>query len=234
MNTNNRFDLKRLSRLMANDLRLQAKTILIIASTLVVFFALLPFHILGGTTGYFLILYTGGFIISSFAFNELHDRQRAYLALMLPCSNLERFLNKWLLTSVGYAIGVLILYYLFSLLSFVVNRFVFQQPVAIINVTQPGLWVGIGKYIILQSIVLLGAITFKKYALLKTALALGCVLMIASAFSVLIAWMFCPTCFQGETFITTVFRGGYFTFWVIAAPVCWYVTYLRLTEYELK
>src|SRR5437870_5174244 len=103
---------QRLLRLLTNDLRLQTKTILITAITVAVFLALLPFHVTGSPDAYFLILYIGGFIVTSMAFNELHDRNKAHYYLTLPCSNLERFLNKWLLTSIGYAIGTLLIYYL--------------------------------------------------------------------------------------------------------------------------
>lgn len=234
MNTNDKFNLRRLFWLIKNDLRLQTKTMLIVAGTLVVFFALLPLQVASSVTAYFLVLYVGGFIVTSVAFNELHNRNRAYLSLLLPCSNLERFLNKWLLTSIGYALGVLITFYFFSLLSFIVNLLVFHQHIAILNILQPELWIGIAKYIILQSIILLGAIVFRKYALIKTALVLGCFLIVLSAISIIFVWMFCANCFQAGYFVPAILHGGYFIFWVILAPFCWYITYLRLTEYELK
>ncbi len=233
MTTNDTFDLQRLSHLIMNDLRIHAKTILIASAALVVCFALLPFHVTGNSASYFFILYTGGFIISSSAFNDLHDNLKAHLYLTLPCSNLERFLNKWLLTSIGYAIGLLIVYYLFSLLSSAVNLMAYNQRVNPLNILQPDLWIGIGKYIILQSVVFLGAIIFKKQALLKTTLAVGGFFLALSVFSVMISWMFCPNCIQTGFIIYSLMQGGYFLFWVVAAPFCWYLTYLRLSEREL-
>lgn len=234
MNSSNTLNLKRLFWLIKNDLRLQSRPILIVACTVLIFLALMPFHVANSTAVYFLVLYTGGFIVTGLVFNELHDRSRASLALLLPCSNLERFLNKWFLTSFGYALGVLLIFYLFSLLSFVVNLFIFHQHIPMLNILQTVLWIGILKYVILQSILLLGAITFKKFALIKTALTLGCFLLVFGLFSIVLAWMFCPDCFQGMAFIQAILRGGHFIFWVIIAPFCWYITYLRLTEYELK
>jgi hypothetical protein len=228
------FNLRRFSHLLLNDVRYHLKTTLVVAATLIVLFALLPFHTTTGTAVYFMILYTGGFIITSFAFKDLHDPQRAYLALMLPCSNLERFLTKWFLTSLGYALAVLFIYYLFSLLSFTVNTFIYHQQFPLLNILNPALWLGIAKYIIIQSIILLGAIVFKRSALLKTLLCIGLFFIGLSLLSVLIAWIFCPTCLQqGMTFYLST-ENQHFILWLIAAPLCWIITYLRLTEFELK
>ena len=229
----NILNIHRLLQLMLNDIRLHAKTILITAATIVVLFALLPFHVTGNSSAYLLILYVGGFIVTGFAFNELHDRSRAHFYLMLPCSNSERFLSKWLLTSLGYAFGVLIIYYLFSLLSVAVNMFLFNRHVNLFDISQPNLWIEIGKYIILQSIILLGAITFKRFVLIKTALVLGCFLLVLSLLIGSVAWIFCPQCSQGWFLFSTLMKGEYFIFWIILAPFCWIVTYLRLTESEL-
>lgn len=227
-------NLNRLGHLILNDLRLNKKMILIVALTLIVFFALMPFHVTGTASVYFAILYIGGFIITSSAFNDLHQYPKAYLSLMLPCSNLERFLSKWLLTSIGYALGVLIIYYLFSLISVAVNILLIHRTIYPLDILQPTLWIGIGKYIILQSIVLLGAITFKRYALIKTALAIGCFFLALGFLSTIIAWIFFPNYFPAWTLLSNAITGSYFFFWIILAPFCWYITYLRITEYELS
>lgn len=234
MTTCDVFTLNRLWHLMQNDIKLQTKTILVAAVTLIIFFALIPFHVTGTSEAYFLILYIGGFIITSHAFNDLHDRQKAHSFLILPCSNLERFLNKWLLTSISYAMALLVIYYLFSWLSVSINLLIFNNQIYPLDIFQTDLWLGIGKYIILQSIVLLGAIIFKKHTLLKTALVIGCFFLIFSLFSAIIAWSFCPNCMQGLFMLRTTLQGAHFVFWLILAPICWYLTYLRLTKYELK
>lgn len=227
----NSFSLQRLSRLIVNDLKLHSKTMLITAITLAIFLSLFS---MGGFGVYYIILYLGGFILTSFAFNELHDYRRAHLFLTLPCSNLERFLTKWFLTSIGYAIGVLIIYYVFSLINIAVNSLFYHQVINPLNLLQENLWLSIGKYIILQSIILLGAIVFKKYALIKTALVIASILLILTLFSFSLTWMFCPDCIQsGEFILQNLLHGIYFTFWVIIAPICWYFAYLRLSKYEL-
>ncbi len=115
--------------------------------------------------------------VTSRIFNGLHDPQRAHIFLMTPCSNFERFLSKWFLSSIGYAIGTLALFYLFSLIYASLSLFITKRP---FDIAHSALWIGIWKYIILQSIVLLGAMTFKQYALIKTALAFATIFLLIS------------------------------------------------------
>ena len=232
----NAISMNRLYRLLKIDLLKSKKTILITVATLVVILALLPFHVTGGTGTYFFLLYIGGFIVTGYAFSEMHDRRKSFQYLTLPCSNAERFLAKWLLTAVIYALGVLLLYFLFSCLSVGINLLLFHRTISVFNLTQPALWIGLGKYIILQSIVLLGAAYFKKNVLLKTALSIGCLLIVVATLMLLIAWVFCPSCFFGGAFdlISLSLHGAYFLFWIVLAPLCWFVTYLRISDCEIK
>lgn len=234
MKFNNMFNWQRFSHLIINDLRLHLKTILIVSVTLLICLILLPLDTRSFAT-YQMILFIGGFIITGLAFNDLHDRNRAHAFLMLPCSHLERFLSRWLLTSLMYALGVLIFYYVFSTLNSFTNAILFKQPFLLLNIFEPTLWIEIGKYIILQSVVLLGAIVFKRYALIKTILVTSGFIFFLIITSLLITWKSCPNCFlaMSET-IAAILKGGYFIFWIILAPICWYLTYLRLTEYELQ
>ena len=208
---NNYFSINRLYHLVLNDLKQHATMIFITAVSLLIFFSVLP---------YLFVLYVGGFMLTSVAFNDLHDRQRAHLVLMLPCSNLDRFISKWFLTSIGYAMGTLALYYLFLFLTKNISEF------------SPGLWGSIGNYVILQSIVLLGAITFKKNALIKTALFVSIVFIFLTGLIMLNVWLFYPNYF--DPIMDSISIKKYMEFWILIAPFCLYVTYLKLTEYELN
>jgi hypothetical protein len=232
MISNDTFDLKRLYNLMMISLKSHAKTISIAAAMILLFVLLFPLSDPHSYGLFFFILYVGGFGVTSTIFNDLHNPQQAHLFLMLPCSNLERFLNKWLLSSIGYAIGTLILCYLFSLLSATINLFHDIHP---LDLTDPDLWVDIGKYMILQSVVLLGAVIFKSHSLIKTALFIGCFFLVLSLFSLVVTTLvFFPNHLaQGAAMILTSLDGWHFAFWVVLAPICWYITYLRIAEYEL-
>ena len=234
MAINEILNLKRLNKLMTNDVRLHSKNIIIVGLTLGILLALLPFHVTSDANAYYIILYIGGFIISSFAFADYHDSTKAFLSLTLPCSNLERFLSRWFLTSVLYAIGLLVLYYTFSLISYMVNLWVYHQQFQLLDIQQPVLWLEIGKYIILQSVIFLGAITFRKYVLIKTMLAIGCFFFALSMFTGLTTWVFCPNCLQEGISIHLTTQGHDFIFWLIAAPFFWIITFLRLSKIELR
>ncbi len=206
---NHYFNIARFSRLLMNDIRLHKKIILSVTLTLMLFVC----HF----ADYFFVLYVGGFILSSMAFSEYHDPKRAHSALTLPCSALEKVLSKWMLTSIGYALGLVILYFLLSIVLH------FGKSLERFDILQPALWMGIGKYILLQSVVFLGAISFKKYALIKTALTVS----IFCAILFLIAINVSPLFLVSLSGISL-----YYFSWL--APVFWYVTYLKLTEYELR
>ena len=99
---------------------------------------------------------------------------------------------------------------------------------------QASLWLNIGKYIILQAIILLGGITFKNHALIKTTLSLGVLFFLLFSTITIFTWIFCPNCPQAWQLITQTLHSIYFTLWIVIAPICWIVTYLKLTEYELR
>lgn len=245
MNTYDTFNINRLFKLIINDVSLQTKTIRIFAIAMLVFFLIMPFSLINNPDVYLVILYIGGFLITSSAFKDLHDPLRAHHSLMLPCSNVERFLSRWFLTSIGYAVALLVMYYIFILVHFFIllsfaNFDVAYQHIKPMNIFRLDIWASIGKYIIFQSVVLLGAMMFKKYSLIKTALILGCFFLVLNIFSLLIYIMFFPHFFtdlHANIRIMTppiTINGGYFSYWLFAAPVFWYATYLKLTEYELK
>ena len=224
------FNFKRLYNLMMIELKSESKNIFTYSMTILLFLVFVHANKLGT---YFFILYTGGFILTSRIFNDMHNPQKSYLFLMLPCSNLERFMSKWLLSSIGYALGTLLLCYLVSFLLAAINLFTDKHPLDLFDAS---LWIGIWKYVILQSVLLLGAITFKSHSFMKTLLVLGCFFLVISLFSlfVTIIFFFPGHLDQGASMIEGSLYGWNFAFWVALAPVCWYITYLRIAEYELK
>ncbi len=234
MNTSTLFSLKRFYYLVMNELKQNRKIIFIAFLTILLFFLVIPFSPNASLAAYPFFLYVGGFIITSRAFKDLHDPMRACSFLMLPCSNFEKFLSKWFLTAVVYTLGVLLMCYIISILCGLIGVLFYHSSFYIWNVFQVGFPVIIGKYLIIQSIILLGAISFKHYSLVKTALSLLVLFFIISLFSLMISFFFCPTCLPGFLIVSASFHGLYFIFWLFAAPLCWYITYLKLAEYELR
>ncbi len=232
------FDINRFKQLVANDLRINLKIIAISVAVIIVFWTLLSLGN-GGAVSQSLfgfVLYVGGFVMTSRSFKELHDSEQAYHYLTLPCSNFERFLSKWIITSVGYAIALLGLFWIFSVLSMVIHYAIFSHMTPIINIFDPLFWQSIKTYIILHSIVFLGAVVFKRYSLLKTALFIGCLILGFTVFTGSISFHFfslwTPYAVQIQNF------GALVTFilnilWLAIAPFCWIVAYFRIKEYEI-
>jgi hypothetical protein len=118
------------------------------------------------------LLYLGGFIVTSLAFQEARRNGAALGYLMLPASPFEKLLSKLLATSVGYALGSLIFFTAASALSEGVNHLVFGFGLGFFNPFTAEVWKSIGHYLILQSVFLAGSVWFRKMPLVKTALSI--------------------------------------------------------------
>jgi hypothetical protein len=89
-------------------------------------------------------------------------------------------------------------------------------------------------YLIFQAIFLLGAIYFKRYALLKTVLCLVCVgitftLLAHIVFSALFG-VHSAVYLAAYSRHLNEFKSA---FWLVLAPLCWVISYVRLKEAEI-
>jgi hypothetical protein len=119
-----------------------------------------------------------GLLFTSVSFQDMHHPLERYQYLMLPVSNLERFLSRYLVT------GPLFILYVIATF-FVMDWVGNQLASAWIDVREPsftpfasGPWVLIRVYLFTHILMLTGAICFRSYALIKTVLSL--VLLAAS------------------------------------------------------
>jgi len=126
---------------------------------------------------YALMLGCSGLLFSSSSFNDMHHPLERYHYLMLPVSNLERFLSRYLLT------GPLLLLYVtvaFSIMDWTGN----QVTALIKDVSEP-LFAPFSEeslttmriFLLLQPVMFLGAICFRSYAWIKTTLSFLLVLV---------------------------------------------------------
>lgn len=242
-----KFNIQRFALLVKLDLATNYKTILTFtaatASLLFFYFLISPANNLTGNFHadlYSILLFVGGFWVSSLAFKELHDPEKNYIFLTLACSNLEKFLCKLLLTSLGYVLALSIGYFILSLIINVFNLLLLKQFQPLFNPLHQSILVHIYYYIILQSVFLLGSIYFKKHVMSKILLTISCFLIILFMFTTICARFF----LELDTFSISPFVNyeHWFVlipnfakaiFWFYLAPLCWLVTYLRLTETEL-
>jgi hypothetical protein len=172
------------------------------------------------------LLNTGGVLITSYAFADLHRTKRGYAYLMLPASQFEKFFSRWFLTSVGYAGFSLLVYGLFS-------KFInYSATSAVFNAS---IWSVFAQYIVLQSVVFLGAIYFKRYRLLKTAVAVGVLMFVVIMLLALLVYIMNPGDMLTSwlAMMDVMSRGGYYFFWMLLAPLSLITAYVRFKEYEI-
>jgi hypothetical protein len=120
---------------------------------------------------YPILLVVLGYILSSFAFSDIHEPRTGAYALTAPGSTLEKYVAKVLLTSVGWAIAVTLVYMATTALGAGLARLIFGHSHGIFVPRGRGMWELIAGYLVSQSIFVLGSVYFKKAAFLKTVLA---------------------------------------------------------------
>ncbi len=121
--------------------------------------------------GYFTnLLFLGGFIVTSLSFREVWQNGGGIFYLTLPGSAFEKLLSKLLMTSVGFGVGSLIFMTAVAAASEGIDTLVFGFGHGMLNPFDPAALLSLVRYLILQSVFLLGSIWFKKLAFVKTAL----------------------------------------------------------------
>ena len=195
------------------------------------------------TESYVSALLMGGFIISSLAFSETDRVLKRIGYLMLPISNLERFICMWLLTSIGWLIVFTISFTIYALIANPIGNLVF--PATSFKVFNP--FGAIARqtmllYVALQGIFLLGAAYFRKYVLPKTMISIFIILGIVGLvlyFSLkeqFLADHYCTTedeCELVDAFaVHPVWYMAKGLFWFALAPLTWILSYWGLKEQE--
>jgi len=201
---------------------------------------------------YSVTLYIGGFILTVNIFEGLHHEARGAAWLCLPASTLEKFTSGLVITSIMYTIGIMMLFFLISLISEGIIR----------NIWGPGHGLGLFNplskkilfntliYIILQSVFLLGEVYFKNHAVFWTILNLVIYFfifyMIAGITGKILfkdfyfLWHFVsmssmpglPSGYH-EHILSIIKWAVYIGFWYLLAPLCWVIGYFRLKEKEI-
>jgi len=130
-----------------------------------------------------LMLGIGGLMFTSFSFNDMHHPLERYHYLMLPVSNFERFLSRYLLTG-----PLLVLYVVvaFSIMDWSANHLASwakeaERPLFAPFSAVPLLLIRI--YLVVQTVMFTGAICFRSYAWIKTTLT---VLLAAASLPVVV------------------------------------------------
>ena len=133
------------------------------------------------------LLFVGGFIYTSLVFRELHNGAAATLFLTLPSSTLEKFASKALVTSVGYAVGVVAFSTVTAALSEGLNWLIFRTHHELFNPADLRVLRMLAFYLVTQSVFLLGSVYYRKLAFVKTAGVVSLISIVVAILAVLLA-----------------------------------------------
>lgn len=192
---------------------------------------------------YALFLLLGGFIFSSFAFNDLGNPFKRSNYFTLPASNFEKFLGAWLLTCVGWILLFTLLFIIHALFINSIGSMFFRnvtfQSFSPLSTTAVN---AIKYYIVLQGIFMVGAVNFRGYVFLKTLFTLLIIGLAAGIFFYISvadlaqANLECtmekcnPMQVHGFHQFWEIIKG---LFWWGLAPLCWVLTYVGLKDQEV-
>jgi hypothetical protein len=257
MQNPNLFSPLRFYLMVRNTLWLKRWKILLISATVgtlvVLIFGLAASQGTGGFLHpvlYPFFLYGGGFIVTARAFQELDDVKTAGTWLMLPASTLEKFTSRLFLTSFGYVVGSILVYLIVTFISKGFNQIVFGFSHPLFNPFEPWIRSNAVLYLVLQSMFLVGAIYFRRFAYVKTILFLSLLCLAFSiGFLVMFKWILgdnIRAVLTGELQISwdllSMQWAGQVSdtlrlclkigFWVVLTPLCWFIAYFRLREIE--
>lgn len=251
MNMTTHFDISRFWLLMKMELFRSRKAVLF--AFVITFGLLFVGFILESIFGYEKVfdshpgsyaftLITGGFILSSLAFNDLSSTLRRSTYLTLPSSTLEKFISMWFLTCVCWIIIFTLVFFVYTLIANAIGYLLFSNmtymafnPLGKIPVN------AMKYYFVLQGVFLIGAVHFKGYVFPKTLFAILLFGMLCGIiFYFTMSDLFQP---NGEyiaaysamkgTPLFKVWEVVQWMFWWILAPLCWVITYLGLKEQEV-
>ncbi|WP_299756148.1 hypothetical protein [uncultured Pontibacter sp.] len=116
-----------------------------------------------------IVFFVCGFILSSKVYTEMQSPQKSYMFLTLPVSTVEKLIGAWLISSPIYVVAIGICFsILMAISALIIGEPVFsffQSKYLFLNIRD------ISAYMVLQTIFLLGACTFKGNNFMKTLLA---------------------------------------------------------------
>ena len=134
-------------------------------------FILNNFHI----GAYIFMLFGGGVFITGRSFHAMNTPEKSISQILIPVSNFEKYIVPLFSTTIGWVLLSFLSYEVFALLVNGLWSAVFDLSTGFLNMFEsfPGQKiVEVFKgYILIHSIFFLGAATFKKYPIAKTALS---------------------------------------------------------------
>ncbi len=249
MSIDNYFNIRRFTILLRNDLLVNKNKLMLMLGALL--FIISAFFVLvsSGPKVHddslhqvififsYLIL---GWYMTANLFREFADKPRAIYYLTSPTSQLEKYLSKFILTTVVFTLFYVSFY---SLMSYVLDITLFNQNVNGWN--HDYIFAFISVYLIGHSVFIVGAISFNKYALIKTLFSLFIIFTIGFIVVFILGsggYLNAKPAFenysilvQKGTFVESVIFGEHFVKAIIfGVPILlWFIGFMKLKEKEI-
>ncbi len=251
----NQFSLQRFLLLMKRHSLMNAKTWLIglggisgvlIVVSLIQAYTAGSFNVEALSKFGIMLIFFGGLLITSMAYNEIHTPAKSQFYLILPATTSEKLFSHWLLTSIVY---IIVAYAILSLvlgIASLLSALFFGAQMEFFNPFANENFMEMARYVVIHSVFFLGALYFRKNNLLKTLLTLFVVIMALSLFGSFVAWLVIgsgdfggnlsqddlnPSTFR---FLTeTLPLLARIAFWGLMAPFFLLVSYFKLKEREV-
>jgi hypothetical protein len=256
----NIFSFKRFYYFIRYYLITNAKALSITAAAL--FIILLFFSLLGASNksdnnnlykGFTQILILTGVVLTGLSLNNTNSKPRKMFYLSIPCSTFEKYFGIFFISTVGFCLVFILLYFLYYHLFIFLSHWWFQRNYSMFDPFSASCITAVGYYLIFHSVFFLGASSFGRNSLGKTILSL---IIIGAAFA-FIAYVFVRIIFYAEfKLFPEVFKSGYlffhrlspefqhfinndlkngllFVLKYILAPYCWVLSFFKLKEMEV-
>ena len=196
--------LNRLLRLMWMDARFWTRPLVIGGTALGMLVLVFSFIAAFSRSGdsfhsgvYAWIMGLGGLIFTSRAFLELRHPLSTQNYLLIPASFEEKFLARYLLSSVGYLVASHLGYLLIQLISEGLNQLILGRTNAIFFIHSVHHLEILAAYLTFQSLFFAGAVYYRKYSLIKTWLSVMALFFILTVFGFLVFRLFFHGYFHG-------------------------------------
>jgi hypothetical protein len=195
---------------------------------------------------FFAALIVWGTIHTSLVFSELHDKSKNTAFLLLPASALEKTLAPLLTTTVVLVAYLLAFTAIASVAIEAVNWLVFRRTNELFDPFERETWIGVTRYLVVQSWFFLGAAWFRKAHFLKTLLTIwvGSILLLALVVAAALIAGIAAFTSDGIEIQASLRNWSPFSstthvalqmLWFVALPVfCWFVAWLRVSETQVS
>jgi hypothetical protein len=208
---------------------------------------------------YPLTLLLSGLIYASYSFSVLGDRLKAPVYLVLPVSQFEKYLGKFLLSTVGILVFTTLGYLLVSLAGSGITILAFGQAHPIFNPFSVRYVQFLRLFLVNHAVLFFGSVYFRRHAIFKTFLSLFLLSLALSIVAMVLTRLIFLDHFQGITFRLKpgyengiVFGSGIepgkdqtvdaflnatlqiikIAYWWCLPPFCWILGFIRLRETE--